>query len=65
MATNPTATIWVVHERQGGDIKRGFTVEADARNWFHHEVAEGRLSEQWYTVSPVTLENMSAIKWSK
>lgn len=56
---NPTQTIHVVHEREGGSLKRGFTQEADARNWFHHECREGSLQEQWYKVSPLIVEDMS------
>lgn len=56
---NPTQTIHVVHEIEGGSLKRGFTDEADARNWFNFEVADGKLSEQWFKISPLVVEDMS------
>lgn len=49
--------IYVLHEIEGGSIIRAFTNEADAKNYFHWEVFNKNLVEQWYKISKVVLEN--------
>ena len=51
--------IWLIHECEGPHVVIAFTEEPDARNYFNHACANQELSPQWYTVSPVTLEDMS------
>ena len=55
---NARTVIYVVHEREGPSLISGFLTEEDANNYFNHAVAEGSLSEQWYKVSPMPLEDM-------
>lgn len=49
--------IFIVHETEGGHIVRAFTKEEDARNYLNWEVANGKLSEQWYKISKIILED--------
>ena len=52
-----TNYIYVVHETEGGHVVRAFTQEEDAKNYFNWEVANKNLSEQWYKISKVILED--------
>lgn len=59
--TNKTETIYIIHECEGPSLIRAFTKEEDARNYFNHEVAAGKLCERYYKISPMQLEDMAPV----
>lgn len=56
---NHKSTAWVVHEREGPHIVRGFTTEEDAKSFLAWEESQGRLLPNYYSVKPVIVEDCS------
>lgn len=52
--------IWLVKEVEGGHVVRAFTAEEDAKNFFYWSCVHKELTERYYTIDSIILED-----WSK